>query len=87
MADKNYRSILKQLSFLSRALNLVDSTKRYDCRIENDIEYITIQVFNNSTVFAYLSIEDAITLLEEKLLQLKQAGELYEKFKKARVKS
>jgi hypothetical protein len=84
MGNINYRSILKQLSFLSRALNSIDSTKRYDCRIEDGVEYITIQVFNNSTVVAYLSIEDAIKLVEEKLLQLGGAKELYKKFKKAR---
>ena len=84
MADTDYRSILQHLTFLSRALNLVDSTKRYDCRIEDDTEYITIQVFNNSIIVAYLSIEDAIKLLEEKLLQLKQAEALYEQFKEAR---
>ena len=74
----------KHLTFLYRALNLVDSTKRYGWKIENDVECITIQVFNNSIIVAYLSIEDAIKLLEEKLLQLKQAEALYKQFKEAK---
>lgn len=80
----------KHLTLLVRIFDILDPTNQYSWEIihtqECDEEYLTIQLFNNSIIKAFLPIEDALKLLEDRFLQLEKAKELFEKFKKAKAK-